>query len=188
MRIQRIQLAPLLALLVMCATAAGTTLTRMSVGRMTRAARSIVRARCLTNSTGWDAGEIWTFTTFEIQETWKGTPRDAQIAVRLLGGNFGGLTSSVSGVPRFAVGEEVILFLEPTARGDFSIVSWMQGTFRVRRDRVSGNESVTQDTAAFSTFDPATRRFEASGIHGVPLISFRAAVAAALRGETGEKP
>jgi hypothetical protein len=188
MRIRKINFLLPLALLVICAAASGTTLARMSVAQMARAARSVVRARCLTNFTGWDSGEIWTFTTFEIEETWKGTPRDAQLIVRLLGGKFGGLTSSVSGVPRFAEGEEVILFLEPTARGDFSIVSWMQGTFRVRRDRANGSERVTQDTAAFSTFDPATRRFEPSGIHGIPLITFRAAVAAALRREAGEKP
>jgi hypothetical protein len=184
MRIKQIHLALLIALLAM-STAEATTLARMSVTQMTHAAKSIVRARCLTNSAAWDAGEIWTFTIFEVEENWKGVPHDKQITVRLLGGTVGGLTSSVSGVPRFAEGEEVILFLEPTARGDFSIVSWMQGTFRVRRDGASGRESVTQDTAGFSTFDPSTRRFESSGIHGISLVAFRASVAAALN--SGEK-
>jgi hypothetical protein len=187
MRMQRIHTAPLIALLVICTAAAGTTLARMSVAQMTRAAKNIVRARCLTNSTAWDAGEIWTFTTFEVEENWKGARRDKQIIVRLLGGTVGGLTSTVSGVPRFVEGEEVILFLEPTARGDFSIVSWMQGTFRVRRDRASGHESVTQDTAGFSTFDSGTRRFESSGIDRVSLIAFRTAVATALHDASGEK-
>ena len=184
MHIQRIHLASIIALLAM-STAEATTLARMSVAQMTHAAKNIVRARCLSNSTAWDAGEIWTFTTFEVEENWKGMPRDKQITVRLLGGTVGGLTSSVSGVPRFAEGEEVILFLEPTARGDFSIVSWMQGTFRVRRDGASGRESVTQDTAGFSTFDPSTRRFESSAIHGVSFVALRASVAAALN--SGEK-
>jgi hypothetical protein len=184
MHIQRIHLASIIALLAM-STAEATTLARMSVAQMTHAAKNIVRARCLSNSTAWDAGEIWTFTTFEVEENWKGMPRDKQITVRLLGGTVGGLTSSVSGVPRFAEGEEVILFLEPTARGDFSIVSWMQGTFRVRRDGASGRESVTQDTAGFSTFDPSTRCFESSAIHGVSLVALRASVAAALN--SGEK-
>jgi len=185
MRIRKIHLTLFIALLAMCTAVAATTLARMSVAQMTHAARRIVRARCLANSTAWDAGEIWTFTTFEVEENWKGAPRDKQIAVRLLGGTVGGLTSSVSGVPRFVEGEEAILFLEPTTRGDFSIVSWMQGTFRVRRDGVSGRESVTQDTAGFSTFDPSTRRFESSGIHGISLIALRASVAAAQN--SGEK-
>jgi hypothetical protein len=187
MRIRKIRLTLFIALLAMCTAATGTTLARMSVAQMTHAAKSIVRARCLANYTAWDAGEIWTFTTFEVEENWKGTPRDKQIAVRLLGGTVGGLTSTVSGVPRFVEGEEVILFLEPTTRGDFSIVSWMQGTFRVRRDRASGHESVTQDTAGFSTFDPTSRHFESSGIHGTPLIAFRTAIGAALREDSGEK-
>jgi len=180
MRKRRIRLVALFVAMVTCTSAPGTTLARMSVAQMTHAARNIVRARCLANSTAWDAGEIWTFTTFEVDENWKGTLRDKHVVVRLLGGTLGGLTSSVSGVPRFVQGEDVILFLEPTARGDFSVVSWMQGTFRVRRDRASGYESVTQDTAGSSTFDSATRRFESSGIRGVSLNAFRAAVAAAL--------
>jgi hypothetical protein len=187
MRIPKFHVGLLIALLATCTAATGTTFARMSVARMTQAAKKIVRARCLANSTAWDAGEIWTFTTFEVEETWKGALHDKQIAVRLLGGTVGGLTSSVSGVPRFVEGEEVILFLEPIARGDFSIVSWMQGTFRVRRDGASGHESVTQDTAGFSTSDPSTRRFESSGIQGTPLITFRTAVAAALREDIGEK-
>lgn len=185
MRIPKFHVGLLIALVAMCTAATGTTLSRMSVAQMTHAAKRIVRARCLANSTAWDAGEIWTFTTFEVEENWKGALHDKQIAVRLLGGTVGGLTSSVSGVPRFVEGEEAILFLEPTTRGDFSIVSWMQGTFRVRRDGASGRESVTQDTAGFSTFDPSTRRFESSGIHGISLIALRASVAAAQN--PGEK-
>ena len=55
-----------------------------------------------------------------------------------------------------------MLFLEPTARGDFSILSWEQGTFRIRRDASTAQETVTQDTASFATFDPASRRFESA--------------------------
>ena len=183
MDIRRIHLASIIALLAMCTAATGTTLARLSVAQMTHAAKRIVRARCLANSTAWDTGEIWTFTTFEVEENWKGAPHDKQIAVRLLGGTVGGLTSSVSGVPRFVNGEEAILFLEPTTRGDFSIVSWMQGTFRVRRDGVSGRESVTQDTAGFAVFDPASRRFQATGIRNMRSDAFRALVAASVEAE-----
>ena len=110
--------------------ARATTLKRMSVADLSRAAHTIVRVRCVTNSTRWDAGEIWTFTTFDVEEIWKGSA-PAQITVRLLGGQAGNFTSTVSGVPRFAPGEELILFLERTPAQDFSIVSWMQGTFRI---------------------------------------------------------
>lgn len=169
------------------ATAGATTLARMSVAQMSRAAQVIVRGQCQANTTGWDAGEIWTFTTFEVEEVWRGAA-PAQISVRLLGGTAGGLTSSVAGIPRFWPGEEVVLFLERTQRGDFSIVSWEQGTFRIRRDIRTGEESVTQDTAALATFDPATRRFEAGGIARMPVDFLHARVDAALSSESGRKP
>jgi hypothetical protein len=154
-----------------------TTLKRMSVADLSRAAHVVIRARCVTNSTRWDAGEIWTFTTFDVEETWKGSA-PAQITVRLLGGSAGNFTSTVSGVPRFSPGEEVILFLERTPAQDYSIVSWMQGTFRIAHNSTTGEESVTQDTAAFPVFDPASRNFEATGIRKMPVSAFRSLVIA----------
>ena len=53
-------------------SALATTLKRMSVADLSRAAHVVVRVRCITNSTRWDAGEIWTFTTFDVEEIWKG--------------------------------------------------------------------------------------------------------------------
>ncbi|MGA3293465.1 MAG: hypothetical protein ABSE45_05695 [Candidatus Acidiferrales bacterium] len=173
-------LALLPALLAINLAATATTLTRMSLATMSQKAPVIVRARCLGNSTGWDAGEIWTFTSFEIEDVWRGAA-PARIVVRLLGGRAGNITSSVSGIPRFHAGEEAVLFLEPTPRGDFSVVSWQQGTFRIRRDSRTGEESVTQDTASFATFDPATRQFEATGIRNLPIDLLRARIEAALR-------
>ena len=165
-----------------------TTIERMSIERMSRAAPLIVRAQCVSNATAWDAGEIWTFTTFQVLETWKGPSAQVpqQITVRLLGGTVGALTSHVSGIPRFQVGEEVVLFLERTARGDSSVVSWQQGTFRIMRGPRMGEGTVTQDTAAFATFDPHTRRFEASGIRKLALSSLRQRVESAVRNDSGE--
>ncbi|MFZ0522584.1 MAG: hypothetical protein WAL95_16280, partial [Candidatus Acidiferrales bacterium] len=132
---------------------------------------------------------IWTFTTFAIEETWKGAPPGAaaQITVRLLGGSVGDLTSTVSGIPRFHPGEEVILFLEPTSRGDFSIVSWVQGTFRIRRDPRSGEEIAIQDTASFDAFNPATHRFESAAVRNLSVEAFSAQVKSALASTTGQK-
>ena len=162
----------------MAAEAGATTLERMSVGEMTRRAHLVVRAQCVANATAWDAGEIWTFTTFEVEETWKGEPA-GRIRVRLLGGRAGEVTSTVAGVPRFRQGEEVVMFLERTGRGDYSVVSWMQGTFRIRRDARGGQETVTQDTAGFEVYDPATRRFAATGVRGESTARFKAEVVAA---------
>lgn len=169
-----------------CGEARATSLRRMSVAEMSRAAGVIVRAKAAGESTRWDAGEIWTFTTFDVKEVWKGAAAQ-QIVVRLLGGRTAEFTSTVAGVPRFRAGEEVILFLEQTKRGDYSITSWMQGTFRVVRDAATGQERVQQDTAIFPVFDPATRSFAASGIRNLAISELRAQVAAALRSENGSR-
>lgn len=172
------------AVLIAGAAANATTLVRMTVREMTQAAELVVRARCVENVAKWDAREIWTFTTFEIEEAWKGSP-PREIVVRLLGGTTAELTSSVDGAPRFHAGEEVVLFLASTGRGDYSVVSWMQGTFRVARERETGRASATQDTAAFATFDPVTRQFVVSGIRNRRLEQLRKEVETALHQKTG---
>ncbi|MGH9698227.1 MAG: hypothetical protein ACRD52_02075 [Candidatus Acidiferrales bacterium] len=161
----------------------GTTIERMSLARLSRTAPIIARARCLANATSWDAGEIWTFASFSTEEDWKG-PAPAQFRVRLLGGRVGPLTSSVSGVPHFQLGEEVVLFLEPSGRGDFRVTSWVQGTFRIHRNIGSGEELVTQDTASYAAYNPATRRYESGGVRDEGMAEFRARVNAALAGDS----
>jgi hypothetical protein len=168
--------------LLLCSAASATSLARMSIEQMAHASSLIVRARCISSVTRWEEGEIWTFTSFEVAESWKGTPR-SRITVQLLGGRLGPITSHVSGVPKFREREEVILFLERLPEGDFSVVSWEQGTFRISRDERTGGEAVTQDTASFPVFDPATRQFEAIGVHDQSLLSFRSRVKAAIADE-----
>lgn len=163
--------------------AGGTTLKAMSVGEMTRDAAVVVRARCVKNSTEWDGGEIWTFSIFAAEEIWKGSAK-GQFRVRLLGGRMEDVTSTVAGAPRFRPGEEVVLFLERTPRGDFSVVGWMEGTFRIRRE-ASGTESVTQDTAGVEAYDPSTRRFAAMGVRRKEILQFKAEVLAAAAGSKG---
>jgi hypothetical protein len=173
--------------LALAAGAAATTIERMSLAKMAQAAPVIVRARCAGNAVARSAGEIWTLTSFDVEETWRGEP-PAQVTVRLLGGRMGNITSHVSGVPRFRPGEDVVLFLEPTSAGDFSVVSWEQGTFRVRGEARGAPPRVTQDTASFATFDPATRRFRAAGIRNMALDHFRALVEAALQAPRVKQP
>jgi hypothetical protein len=167
-------------LLALCAaTAAGTSLVRMSLADLARSARTIVRARCLASECRWENGEIWTFTRFGPLETLKGTAPGPFI-VRLIGGRVGNVVSQVDGVPRFQPGEEVILFLEPTRAGDLSVTAWSEGSFRLRRDPSTGRAFVTEDSAATSVFNPRTRRFESAGIRHMPLELFEERLRATL--------
>jgi hypothetical protein len=180
-----LSLLVVLALLLGALSANSTTLVRMSIAQMTHAAQLVVRAHCTANSTAWDGGEIWTFSSFAVEETWKrspaaGTISNSYLTVRLLGGTVGNLNSVVSGVPRFTPGEEVVLFLEPSARGDYSVVSWIQGTFRIHADSRSGRQIAEQDTASFETYDPSTHSFRSAGLRGIALENLHALVDAGL--------
>jgi len=168
-----------LAALMLALTAGATTLVRMNLDELAKAAQIVARVRCVSSEARWDRGEIWTFTTFEALETLKGSvPR--QITVRLIGGRVSHLKSTVDGVPRFAPGEEVYLFLEPTSLGELSVTSWVQGTFRVRRDPASRQEFVTQDTGSVTVFDPVTRQFKPGGARNLPVDQFRRLVLLAV--------
>jgi hypothetical protein len=184
MKKMRTTIAALLAVALLAATGSvgtigASTIESMSLARLAQTAPLIVRAKCAGNVARWDAGEIWTFTALEVEDSWKGAA-SARLSIRMLGGSVGNITSTVSGVPRFRTGEDVIVFLEPTKLGDFSIESWAQGTFRIHRDARTGRDLVTQDTASVATFDPRMRAFDATGMRGVTVDSFRAQVEAAL--------
>jgi hypothetical protein len=162
-----------LILLFTGSAARSTTLVRMSVAQMTQTAQLVVRARCVANSVRWDHGEIWTFTSFTVEETWKGPFNsffNQYLTIRLLGGTIGQFTSNVSGVPRFSPSEEVVLFLEPVdPQGSYSVVSWLQGTFRVHEDLRTGQQVAVQDSASFDTFEASTRDFRASGLRNIRI-------------------
>ena len=172
------------ACVCLSSVAHATTIAKMSVAKMSQASRAIARVRCLSNSVIWDSGEIWTLTTFEVQQTWRGA-LPAEITVRLLGGRMAGITSTVSGVPRFRPGEEAVLFLEPASPGHFTVVAWQQGTFHIGHDRATGEETVTQDTAYFPAFNPRTRRFDSGGIVSMTLANFKAQIEAAVSAGVG---
>jgi len=96
----------------------------------------------------------------------------------------------VDGVPEFAAGEEVYLFLWKGEEGDvrrlgqnasrFRILGWTQGTFRVRRNEKTGRETVTQDSTGAAVFDVRTRAFRRDGIWEMAVGEFRSKLRAVL--------
>jgi hypothetical protein len=156
-----------------------TTLARLSLEQLAAGSDAVARVRTVRAESRWEYGSIWTITTFDVMETFKGNlPR--QISVRLPGGRVGHLTSAVEGTPKFAPGNETVVFLQQSPAGGFTIAGWVQGNFRISRDARSGNEIVTQDSSAFAVFDGETRTFRAQGIRRMPIEKFRARVAAAV--------
>jgi hypothetical protein len=175
----------LLALLAAVATA--TTLQRMSLDELAASSPAVARARCMNTASRWEGGHIWTFTDFEVLESLKGN-LPGRIQVRLVGGKVGGLHSTVEGVPRFAPGEEAYLFLARAPAGDWTVTGWALGTFRIAREKRSGRETVTQDAAGVSLFDPATRQFRAGSVRRMDGQEFRRQLDAAIERSARGKP
>jgi len=183
------RLARLIALLILAASGTvplpATTLARLDLDQLARAADAVARVRC-TDAAGYlERGSVWTRTQFTVIETLKGAP-PPQITVRLPGGRSGHILVSIEGVPRFRPGEEGVLFLEKLAGGDYSVTAWALGSFRIRRNERTGEETVTQDSSALAVFDAASRRFVTEGIRDLPLGEFRRRLAVAVGSSAAE--
>ena len=105
----------------------------------------------------------------------------------MIGGCAGRITSYVAGAPRFRPGEEAILFLEPTRGGEISITAWGEGTFRIRNDARTGEERVTQDSAAILEFAPTVNASHADAIRNWPLAKFKERIMQSLAEPRGAK-
>ena len=151
----------------------------MDVRALALRATSIVRARCIAEGSRTDAGSVSTFTTFETVERWKGAATP-QFTIRLPGGEAAGLSVRVEGAPRFSPGEEAVLFLAITRSGDVTILTWAQGTFRIRMNPRAGVEEVSQDTGGLRLLDPRSSGAAAGGRQSLPLSALRQQVARAL--------
>lgn len=163
-----------------------TTLARMNFDDLVQKSSAVARLRCQSSESHWDGGELWTETRFDVVERNKGS-LGSTVTVRMLGGRADGITSRVDGVPAFRAGEEVYLFLWGKAGEPYRVLGWSQGTFRIRRDTLTGAENITQESS-LAKFDESTGQFHADGIRGMALPAFREKLRQALeRGLTAGK-
>lgn len=167
-----------IALIAVAANA--TTLARLTLEDLALESTGVARLRCLGATSQWEQGEIWTETRFQVLQQEKGS-LPGIVTVRLLGGRVGHLWSRVDEVPQFRTGEEVYLFLWAMDGQFYGVLGWSQGTLRITRDERTGQETVTQDSAARSVFDPRTRAFHRGGIRHMPVELFRARLHRAMR-------
>lgn len=157
-----------------------TTLARLRFDDMARLATAVARVRCVNSAAFWKNGEIWTDTDFLVEEESKGSlPR--VVTVHTPGGIVGSLHSRVEEVPAFHSGEEAYVFLWQSPAGDYRLLGWSQGTFRIAREAETGAEYVMQDSAAAPMFDPLTRQFRRGGVRRMPIAAFQLKLRRALQ-------
>ena len=173
----------LLGLALLAAAANATTLARMSFEDLARQATAIARVRCVGAVSKWQDGEIWTETRFQVVEQSKAS-LPGMVTVRMIGGTVGHLISRVESVPAFHAGEEAYVFLWAREGEPYRVLGWSQGTFRIARDKRTGSETVTQDSAGASVFDPRTKQFQRGGVRKLPVQAFQLKLRKALQRET----
>jgi hypothetical protein len=55
----------------------------------------------------------------------------------------------------------------------YRVMGWSQGAFRISVDAASGEERVTQDSAALPIFNPASHTFQSRGIRNMRVAAFK---------------
>ena|SRR6185295_16097663 len=136
----RVPLAVAMVLAVLAAPAAATMLARRAApDELARDAKRIVHARVLDVRSGRDgSGLPATWITLDVARSLKGdgAPRFVLKQYGVAAPLADGTLTRIAGLPRYAPGEEVVLFLHgESARGFSSPVGLGQGVYRVERTR-----------------------------------------------------
>lgn len=117
----------------------------------------IVRAVVKSVTAEWRETEghrhIFTFVELEVREVISGTPPQPLI-LQMLGGKVGEEEMIVSGAPKFAVGDEDILFIKGNGRNISPLYAIMHGRYRIMKEKGAERQYITrsnkvplQDTA-----------------------------------------
>jgi hypothetical protein len=128
------------------------------------------------------ASNIVTLTEIAISEVLKGPRVESAITVIQPGGVVGRVGQRVHGAATFALGDEVLVFLEPAGR-QFGVVGMAQGRFVV--DRTGPTPLVRGGEAGLSLIDPATHRLGSSSVSQMSLAQLEQLVRG---GGVGEAP
>ena len=123
------------AALVLAAPLHASTFLRLDVPALARASESVVHARVVEVTSGWDADHsmIYTHATLQVIRNLKGA-MPARVTLRVPGGAVAEQTTVMVGAPAFARGDEVVAFLSRWDEGVPGVMGYAQGLSRVRRD------------------------------------------------------
>jgi len=140
------------------------TVVALDVGALTERAERVVRAKVLSTES-WRDGIVWTRVTLEVSEDWLGSGA-ARVEIVQPGGRVPGFGTLVFGVPSFAQGEDVVVFLA----GD-RVLGLAQGKFRI-----SAEGEITRDLRQLSLARVGLHRPPASIAAPKTLVELRRSV------------
>ena len=124
-------------------------------------------------------GDINTFVTVDAQEVLSGRMAQRSITLKLQGGFDGTQGVHIDGVPQFAAGERVLLFVQGNGVDLVPFVGWSQGVFRVTREDSSGQDRVADADGQrvlelrgqHLVREPAQHTHEAVTVLGTPSVA-----------------
>ena len=132
-------LLPLLAVLLVPLLAGASTVSYVDLATQVDRADLIFVGTVVSSEavpTG-DGNFAFTYVTFNVDETVKGTTRGRSITLRMPGGDVGVNAFEVGGAPRFAPGGQHLLFVEGNDRLGVPLVGWFWGKLDVVTDPAS---------------------------------------------------
>src|SRR5262245_2141132 len=107
-----------------------TTVRKMDLPELVSLSDAVVQGRVESVEARWEERLVYTYIALTIDDPLKGERRRA-LLIRQPGGRIGSLNVSVSGMPHFKTGDEVIVFLRNRQDGAFDIVGLGQGKYDI---------------------------------------------------------
>lgn len=107
---------------------------QLSDQQMTQRAGQIVRGKVVRKYSKWlkSKRRIYTYITLAVLDRIKGSQKTTELTIRQVGGAANGIGMHVPGSAKFKLGEEVLVFLEPSRASKHSLVMGMSfGKYRV---------------------------------------------------------
>ena len=154
--------------------ASATTVQKFSISDLAKKSETIALARVDDVSSRWDDNhkEIYTFISLKVLDGVKGSRKNDVLTIRQIGGSAEGKISVVPGMPTFAKGEEVVVFLSPKDRAGYPwVMGLQQGKYTVSMD-ANGFKQVRNDVDGLKTMSLGGAVDEAKPAPVQPLASF----------------
>lgn len=190
---QNRKLALLPGLLLLAASiAAATMVPRMDLASLTSTSGRILHGTVVKRWSAWSESgrHIWTHYEIQVSETLKGLPQ-AVFTLSEPGGIVGNTGMSISGVPEFQVGDEVVVFSFQTPSGYWRVRGYGQGKYEVATHE-SGVRTVRNSPGEIVLIDPPARTggpgrvgLSAPTGNGMRLEQFKSLVRSMIAGQEG---
>ncbi|HWP85048.1 MAG TPA: hypothetical protein VNN17_07655 [Terriglobia bacterium] len=138
---------PLILALLAASPAAvrGATLVPLFLDDLTAESQTVVYGKVVGSRVEWDAGHTLLYTVYTVApaEYLKGH-LGALFELRQPGGELDDIGMKVAGAPHFSIGQEALLFVWTSPRGDHQVAGFEQGVVRIFTDPATGVKSASR--------------------------------------------